>query len=308
MTPSPADGTRSVRMEKVHVRFLRYSAFYTPLLLTLEGDALRRAGISATFDKVEPGKTIEDGFREGTVQVAQSAPAVSFQASLKGTPPAYRHFSVMNTHDGFFLAGRDRSAPFTWASLEGRSVVVDHFFQPMALFRTALKAKGVDAAKVRMVDAGDPARMEAAFRAGEGDFLHMQGPIPQQLEREGLARVVASVGEAAGPLGFSSLCALPSWLTTDVARAFVRVYRAARAEAHAGAVGDIVKRISPFLPGVSAEALADTVAAYQRLGTWSGEDLLTDALYKRTVDIFLDVGHISSRPAFSDVAAAAPAA
>lgn len=295
-------------MEKVHVRFLRLSAFYTPLLLTLEGDALRRAGISATFDKVEPGKTIDDGFRDGTVQVAQSAPAVSLQPALKGTPPAYRHFSVMNTHDGFFLAARDRSAAFNWASLEGRSVVVDHFFQPLALFRTALKAKGVDAAKVRMVDAGDPARMEAAFRAGEGDFLHMQGPVPQQLEREGLARVVASVGEAAGPLAFSSLCALPTWLESDVARAFVRVYRAAPAQAHAGPVGDIVKSIAPFLPGISVDALADTVAAYQRLGTWAGEDVFTEALYRRTVDIFLDVGHIRARPAFSDVAAAAPAA
>ncbi|MEN9796646.1 MAG: hypothetical protein RL653_342 [Pseudomonadota bacterium] len=294
-------------MEKLHVRFLRYSAFYTPLLLTLEGDSLRRAGISATFDKVEPGKTIDEGFRDGTVTVAQSAPAVSFQPALKGTPPPYRHFSVMNVRDGFFLAGRDTATPFAWASLEGRTVLVDHFFQPLALFRTALRARGVDEAKVRVVDAGDVSRMEAAFRAGEGDFLHAQGPVPQQLECEKAARVVASVGEAAGPLAFSSLCARPEWLTTDVARAFLRVYRAARAEAHAAPVADVVRRITAFLPGVSPEALAATVDAYQRLGTWAGDDTFTVPLFERTVDIFLAVGHISARPAFEDVAAAAAA-
>jgi ABC-type nitrate/sulfonate/bicarbonate transport system substrate-binding protein len=214
----------------------------------------------------------------------------------------------MNSRDGFFLAGRDTSTPFSWSSLEGRTVIVDHFFQPLALFRTALRARGVDETKVRMVDAGDVSRMEAAFRAGEGDFLHAQGPVPQQLEREQLARVVASIGEAAGPLAFSSLCARPEWLATDVARAFHRVYRAARAEAHAAPVADVVRRISPFLPGVSAEALAATVDGYQRLGTWAGDDTFTVPLFERTVDIFLAVGHISSRPAFEDVAAAAPVA
>ena len=295
-------------MDKLHVRFLRYSAFYTPLMLALEGDTLRRAGLSVTFDKVEPGKTIDEGFRDGTVQVAQSAPAVSFAPALQGTPPPYRHFSVMNSRDGFFLAARDRTGPFTWASLEGRTVLVDHFFQPLALFRTALRAKGVDEVKVRRVDAGDVAKMEAAFRAGEGDFLHMQGPVPQQLEREGIARVVASVGEAAGPLAFSSLCARPEWLAKDVARAFVRIYRAARAEAHGAPVAELVRRVTPFLPGVSPEALADTVAAYQRLGTWAGEDTFTPALFDRTVDLFAAAGNISARPAFEDVATRGPAA
>jgi NitT/TauT family transport system substrate-binding protein len=207
-------------MDNVHIRFLRYSAFYTPLLLTLTGDRLRTEGLTATYDKVTPERTIDAGLREGSVQVAQSAPAVNFLPALKGEPPPYRHFALLNARDGFFLAARDRAIPFTWRSLEGRTVLVDHFFQPHALFRAALRLQGVEEAQVRIVDAGDVASIEAAFRAGVGDFVHMQGPAPQQLEREGLGRVVASVGAAVGPLAFSSLCARPEWLQTEVARAF----------------------------------------------------------------------------------------
>jgi hypothetical protein len=43
------------------------------------------------------------------------------------------------------------------------------------------------------------------------------------------------------------------------------------------------------------------------LDYWAGDDTFTVPLFERTVDIFLAVGHISARPAFEDVAAAAPA-
>ena len=295
-------------MENVHVRFLRYSAFYTPLLLTLEGDHLRREGLAATFDKATPEHTIEAGLRDGSVHVGQSAPAVSFLPLLRGEPPGYRHFALLNSRDGFFLAARETTAAFSWTSLETKAVLVDHFFQPLALFRTALRVEGVDEKRVRFVDAGSVAEIEAAFRAGQGDFVHMQGPAPQQLEHEGLCRVVASVGEAAGPLAFSSLCALPEWLSTDVARAFMRAYRRARAAAQNTPPAELARIVAPFLPGIAHEALETTIAAYQRLGTWTGDERITPELYERTVEIFMQVGHISARPAMADVVVDPPSA
>lgn len=53
----------------VHVRFLRYSAFYSPLLLTIKSDSLRQKGITVTFDKATPQRTVDQGFADGSVQV-----------------------------------------------------------------------------------------------------------------------------------------------------------------------------------------------------------------------------------------------
>ena len=44
-----------------------------------------------------------------------------------------------------------------------------------------------------------PGRWTRAFRKGEGDYIHQQGPAPQQLEHDKVGHVVASVGEAIGP-------------------------------------------------------------------------------------------------------------
>lgn len=292
--------------QHLHVRFLRYSAFYAPLLLALEEERLAAAGLTATFDKVTPERTNEAGLRDGTVQVAQSALAVSFAPVLRGEVPVYRHFAVMNLRDGFFLAARDGAAPFSWKALEGKSVLVDHFFQPLTLFRTALRLQGVDASRVTVVDAGDPAGIEAAFRAGKGDFFHMQGPVPQQMEEEGLCRVVAAVGEATGDLAFSTLCARPEWLQTEAARAFMGVFRQARAEAQRLPADELAGRLLPLLPGTSATALTATLAAYQRMGAWAGDERLTPALYDRTVQVFREVGSISSTPDMPAVVAALP--
>lgn len=293
-------------MDTVHIRFLRYSAFYSPLLLTMCGGHLRAEGLDATFDVSSPDKTIPDGIRSGEVHVAQSALAVSFAPCERGEPLPFRHFALMNARDGFFLARRDASSPFEWHSLEGRAVVVDHFFQPLAMFRRALRARGVDESKVRFVDAGDVAGIERAFRDGRGDFVHMQGPAPQQLELEGVAHVCASIGDVVGPVVFSTLCASPAWLSTDRARAFVRAYRRGLEHAREAPPAEIAELVAAYLPGIDRAALVRTIETYQRMGAWEHDLSIPHDLYERTVDLFTWSGHISSRPPYADVVAALP--
>jgi NitT/TauT family transport system substrate-binding protein len=294
-------------MNTLHIRFLRYSAFYSPLLLTMCGGHLAKEGLEATFDVVGPGRTIADGVASGEVQVAQSATAVSFGPWAKGETLPFRHFAVLNTHDGFFLAERrTEGGELDWTSLEGRTVLVDHFFQPLAMFRRALQLRGVDERKVHIVDAGDVASIERAYREGRGDLVHMQGPAPQQLEHEGLGHVCASIGEVVGPVGFSSLCASPAWLETAQARAFVRAFRGALEQAHKAPAEEIAALEAPYFPGANRTALVRAIEAYQRIGTWNHDGSLTVALYDRTVDVFEWSGDLTVRPPYADIVAPLP--
>ena len=52
--------------------------------------------------------------------------------------------------------------------------------------------------------------------------------FPQQLQKDGIGYVVAQVGKQIGPNGFSSLCATPELLETDMAKAFMRAYKKTR--------------------------------------------------------------------------------
>ena len=137
------------------------------------------------------------------------------------------HFAQINEKDGFFLTGRAPDPNFTWDKLRGKRVLVDHGGQPLAMFKYACHKRGLDYAAIQAVDVPG-GQMDGAFRKGDGDYIHQQGPAPQQLEHDKVGHVVASVGEAIGPVAFSSLAATREWLRTDMARRFMRAYRKAR--------------------------------------------------------------------------------
>ncbi|TDY00936.1 ABC transporter substrate-binding protein [Thiohalophilus thiocyanatoxydans] len=294
-------------MQTIHIRVLRHSAFYSPLLATMSAGFLEAEGLQADYTVVDADHPLEAGIRDGTVQVAQAAPAVSFAYLERGESPPYRHFAPINERDGFFLAARHSEPDFNWSRLPGKQVLVDHLFQPLAMFRYALHRQGIDPAGVGIIDAGDVAAMDNAFRNGEGDYIHQQGPAPQQLEHEGLAHVVASVGEVIGPVAFSSLCASETWLQSDMARAFMRAYCRAQRHVIDTPAAQLAKEEQHFFPGIDPQVLTQTIAAYQKLGCWQDSPHISPASYETLLDVFEADGQISRRHAYETVISSPPA-
>ena len=141
---------------------------------------------------------------------------------------------------------------------------------------------------------------------GEGDYIHLQGPAPQQLEQDGAAYVLASVGEAIGPVAFSSLSATRAWLATDIAKAFVRAYAKARSWVANAPPAAVAKAEAPFFEGVGEAVLARTIASYQRLGCWQGPLAIPRDAYEVALDVFQHSGLIARRHAYDAVVAPPP--
>jgi len=294
-------------MQTIHIRVLRHSAFYSPLLAAISAGFLQEEGLQADYTIVDAEHPLDAGIRDGTVQVAQAAPAASFAYLEKGETPPYVHFAQINERDGFFLAGRQPEPDFDWSHLQGKRVLVDHLFQPVAMFRYALQLQGIKPASIGITDAGSVAAMDQAFRNGEGDYIHQQGPAPQQLEHDGLGHVVASVGEVIGPVAFSSLCASSDWLQTDMARSFMRAYRRAQRHVIETPASQLANEEQRFFTGIDPEVLTQTIAAYQALGCWQDSPHISRDSYETLLDVFEADGQISRRHAYDEVITAPPA-
>ncbi len=273
-------------MDAIHIRALRHSAFYSPLLLTISGGFLQQEGMTPVYDVATPDKTVEGGLMSGEIHLAQSAVAAGFAGLEQGTPSPIRHFAQINERDGFFLTRRGAQSGFEWRELVDQEVLLDHLFQPIAMFKYALHQVGVDYQRLQIVDAGDVEAMDEAFRAGRGQYIHQQGPYAQQLEADDVGIVVASIGEIIGPVAFSSLCATPAWLQTDMARAFMRAYSRAQVAVTQLPAGEISRQIQTLLPNIAPSVLTQTIAAYQQLGTWTGQARISEASYEKTLDVF----------------------
>jgi NitT/TauT family transport system substrate-binding protein len=282
-------------MTTLRIMASRHSAFYSPLLATFAADFLREEGLQATYHVLPPGRTVGEFLASGEIDVAQSAVSYSWSVLEKGGRPPAVHFAQINQRDGFFVASRKADPAFTWDQLLQGKLMYVHGGQPQAMLRYALHKRGVDLVQVQGLNAGGTESMLAAFRAGQGDYFHEQAPYPQQLEHEGVARVVGSVGEALGPVAFSSLAATPDWLGRPEAVGFMRAYRKARAWVQTAPAVEVAARVQTLFPGTAPQALVGGIAACQRLGCWAGEPTIDPAHYEVALDVFQYSGLISRR-------------
>jgi len=296
----------SVLAHDISIQFTRFSAFYSPLIAAIAGGFLEEEGLRPRHSVSAPGTSAIAGLLEGSVHVAQSAPSQGFTPLEQGKTPPALHFAQINEMDGFFLVGRAAEPQFAWDRLKGRKVLVDHGAQPLAMFKYACHRRGLAFQSIIAADAGSTERMIDAFRKGEGDYIHLQGPAPQQLEHDGAGHIVTSLAGAIGPCAFSSLAATRDWLATDMARRFMRAYRKARAWVISAPAAEIAKAEARFFPEVDPGALTATIAAYQKLGNWTPHVEITRPAWEATVDIFLHAGLITRRHRYEDVVASPP--
>jgi len=294
-------------MTILNLMVYRHSAFYSPVLSAIAGGFLAHEGFEATYRVMPPQRSVGDMIASGEIQVSQSAVSASWPFLEKGEKPPFLHFAQINQRDGFLIAARRPDADFRWDKLAAGRFMFVHGGQPQAMLAYALHKKGVNIAALKGIDAGNTGQMMAAFRTGQGDYFHEQAPYPQQLEHEGVAHVVASIGEAIGPVAFSSLAASPAWLAGPDAQRFMHAYRKSRAWVNSAPPDEVAAVEQSFFPDIRREALIAAIACYQRLGCWAGDAGIDRSHYETALDVFAHSRLITKRHAYDEVVAPLPA-
>jgi NitT/TauT family transport system substrate-binding protein len=293
-------------MSKINIQFTLFSAFYSPLIITMAGGFLQREGLEYDWSISPPGVAAVDAVTAGTAQVVQSAPSQAFNAIARGETDYPLHFAQVNEMDGFFISAREADDDFSWQKLEDAGVVIFGGGQPNAMLRYACHQAGIDFSRIAAITPGGADAIDQAFRAGEGQYVQQQGPYPQQLEADRIGHVVAQVGPLIGPCAFSSLAASREWLDSDMARAFTRAYSAARRFLNDAPAEEIAAVEQSWFPGVSPDALTQCVASYQQLGCWTPHVEITRTAFEVTLDVFEYTGGIPERYAYEQVCASPP--
>jgi NitT/TauT family transport system substrate-binding protein len=288
-------------MPSIHIQFTLFSAFYSPLISTMTGGFLAEEGFDYDWSVAKPGVSALAALENGTAQVVQSTISQGFHSLEKGRDSTARHFALINDMDGFFITSRTADPDFSWSKLEGAEVLVHHGGQPMTMFKYACHNAGIDVNKINIIDAGNAKEMDAAFRAGTGQYIHQQGPAPQQIEADGAGYVVAALGPVVGSCAFSSLAAMPDWLNSDSGKAFCRAYQKTRIYMNTASAEDIAAAEKPLFPNIDETVLAECIRAYQSMGCWPEHMDITDAGYAAMLDIFAHDGKITNRHAYDAI-------
>ncbi|HUM16644.1 MAG TPA: ABC transporter substrate-binding protein [Candidatus Nitrosotalea sp.] len=281
-----------------------HTPFYAPLPAGVALGHFADAGLDVTaVPAARFGKSTMPALLDGDIQISLGGLMRSFELADQGGPIVV-HFAEVCSRNGFFLLSREPLPGFRWSDLVGRTVL--SFAEaptPWQCMLTVLRAHGVDPAAVRIERHRPAPAAVAAFRAGDGDFLEQPQPVVEQLLAEGAGHLVASMGEATGPVPFTSYMTTPGFLEhePDTVLRFTRaVYRTQRWLAeHDAAV--IARTVAGAFADVAPPILERVVARYQGQGTWSRDPLLRREGYDYLERILISGGLIRRGQRYEDL-------
>ena len=280
-----------------------HSIFYAPLPVAIRGGHFAAEGVEVDPETPALAAGTVDALQSGVADISLSGIMRSFQLVDRGGPRLV-HFAAVNDRNGFFLLSREPRPRFAWPDVVGRTIIAfGGAPTPWLCMQTVLRRHGVDPSRVTFRrDLSTPDAI-AAFKSRQGDFIEHGPPVIDQLIADGTGHLVASMGEATGPVPFSSFMATPEMLTKqrDVLVRFVRgLYRAQRWMT-ASTAQEIAAVVAPVFDDIDGTVRVAAVERYLRQSTWASDPVLTRTGYETLQKILLSAGFIKKPHPFESL-------
>jgi NitT/TauT family transport system substrate-binding protein len=291
-------------MRRLTVLMPFHTPFYAPLPAGVALGHFRDEGLDlAAVAAANFGKATTAALLDGDIEISLGGLMRSFELADRSGPIVV-HFAEVCSRNGFFLLSRTPRPAFAWSDLVGRTVL--SFAEaptPWQCMLTVLRRHGVDAGRVRIERTRPAPDAVAVFRAGHGDFLEQPQPVVERLLADGAAHLVASMGEATGPVPFTSYMTTPAFLAREpqVMQAFTRAVCRTQRWLAAAEPSEIAAVIAPAFPETDAAILERAVVRYHRQGTWARDPLLRREGYDYLEEILLAGGLITRRARYEDL-------
>jgi len=281
------------------------TVFYTPIHVAVAGGFLESEGLDVSFSSCPPDLgSVPNALNQGVADISGSGVMRSIIESDSGAQTVLPHFAEINSRDGFFVLGRETSDGFQWDSLSGATVIpVGFSAMPWASFQFALRKNGVDPQSLSLIPDLPLPDAVAAFKSGQGDFIHLPEPAAEQLIADGTASLSVALGPVNGHIAYSSFAAAEAYLerNTETVHRFIRGYARGLTwlrENDPATVGDAV---SGFFPDVPSELITKSVARYKEQGTWPATPHLEQPEFEGLQEILMGAGMVKEHQPYAKI-------
>ena len=281
-----------------------YTPFYAPLAAGAALGHFREEGLDVKWQPAAAfGKSAVEALLDGSIEITLSGLMRSLDVADRDGR-FLPHFAEVCSRSGFFLLGRKPMPGFRWTDLAGKTVIgFAEAPTPWQCMLTVLWRQGVDPAAVRIERNRPGPEALAAFRSGHGDFFEQTQPIVEQLLASGEAHLVASMGEATGPVPFTSYMTTPEFLRREpetVLRFTRAVYRTQRWLARQDAQ-TIVETIGPDFRDIDRGVLERAIERFKKQDTWARDPVLRQPGFDYLQEILQTGGFIKKTHRYEDL-------
>ena len=306
----PAVRAQGKPAAKVRYNEVVRSILYTPAYVALSKGFFAARGLDVSMTTAQGGDKSMAALLGNSADIALIGPETAIYVLNSESPAKARIFCGLTAADGFMLVAREKPDKFEWSTLKGKDVLgFRPGSTPLLFLEAALRLNSLDPAKDVNLhnNIAVPARF-GAWLSGQHQYGIFLEPDAAQLELDRKAYVVASIGQTVGPADYTAFMATDPYIHDNpaVIQAWTDAIHEAQKWTDAAPVGDIVKLLEPFFPGVAAAAMTAGVERYRKLKIWKSSPVIEPAAMEKFQDILVQGGVLdpAKRVKFPDLVVA----
>jgi NitT/TauT family transport system substrate-binding protein len=274
---------------KVRYNEVVRSLLYAPAYVAITKGYFKDAGLDVAMTTAFGGDKSTAALLSNTADIALIGPETAIYVLNSDSSTKIRIFCGLTSTDGFMLMGREKVDKFDWKMLKGKEILgFRPGSTPLLFLEEALRMNGIDPQKdVKLNNnVAIPARV-GSWLAGQNQYGIFVEPDPSQLELDGKAHFMASIGQTVGFADYTSFMATDAYIKDNpgVIQAWTDAIYKAQKWTDTAKASDIVSAIEQFFPGVNPKALTASAERYQKLKIWKSSPVIEE----KPIDKFQDI-------------------
>jgi NitT/TauT family transport system substrate-binding protein len=281
-------------LAKVRYNEVVRSILYTPTYVAIAKGYFEEAGIEQTLSTAFGGDKSLAALLSNNADIALVGPETSIYVQISDSPTKIPIFCGLTATDGFMLIGREKVDKFEWGMLKGKEILgFRPGSTPLLFLEAALRQNGIDPQRdVKLMNnVAIPARV-GSWLAGQNQYAIFIEPDASQLELDGKAHFLASIGETVGPADYTSFMATDKYIreNPEVIQNWTNAIYKAQKWTETAPIPEIVKILEPFFQGVKSQALASGAERYRKLKIWKSTPVIEAKAIEKFQDILVQGG------------------
>lgn len=300
-------GCKRNNLTKIELAEVTHSIFYAPLYVAINEGYFEENGIEITLVNAGGADKVASALLSGSSEVGLAGPESTIYVYNNGQENYMVNFAQLTKRDGSFIVGRTKDENFTLESLKGKSILGGRVGGvPEMMLEYVLKQAGLTVGRdtegydvLVRTDIQFNA-MTGAFLNGEADYTTMFEPTATMLEKEGKAYVLASVGEFADEVPFTSFYVTKSYLekNQDIVLAFTKALYLGQKFVMNKTDKEVAESVKSFFSDSSVEDLTIVIGRYREANVWCDSPFFTEEGFELLMDIMEEAKELDKRAPF----------
>lgn len=297
-------GCKTNKLKKIELAEVTHSIFYAPLYVALNEGYFEELGLKITLVNAGGADKVASALLSGSSQIGLAGPESTIYVYNNGQENYMVNFAQLTKRDGSFIVGRNKDENFTLASLKGKTILGGRAGgMPEMMLEYVLKKAGLTVG--RDIEGYDVLvrtdiqfnAMTGTFLNGVADFTTMFEPTATMLENEGKAYVLASVGEYADEVPFTSFYVTKEYLgeNEDVIEAFTKaLYKGQKFVMNKSDL-EVAESVLAFFSDSNTEDLEKVIGRYRKANVWCDTPYFNESGFELLMDVMAEANELDKR-------------